>query len=168
MDTITPPTPSPENLNHKQLKALSKASRPWYAKKRFWALGVIGVIVIAMAANSGGSKGTTKTTSNGGVSTLSDNGSNPPQADVAIESCATDVAGDPTAGLRITNHSSGRSDYMVSVNFLDASGTKIAEGTAISNNIDPGQAAVESATGFTQASGAVTCKVTNVDRFASH
>lgn len=168
MQTITPPTPAPENLNRKQLKALAKASRPWYLKKRFWALGVIAVIIIAIAAGSSGSKGTTTTKNNGGVSTLSNNGANPPQADVAVESCATDAIGDPTAGLRITNHSSGRSDYIVSVNFLDGSGTKIAEGTAISNNIDPGQAAVESATGFTQAGGAVTCKVTNVNRFASH
>jgi len=123
-----------------------------------------------MAANSGGSKGTTNTstTSNGGVSTLSNNGSNPPQADAALTSCTTDAAGDPTAAFTITNHSSGRSDYVISVNFLDASGTKVAEGSAISNNIDPGQSALETAVGFASTQGATTCKVTNVDRFASH
>jgi hypothetical protein len=157
----------PPQLDHKQLKALAKASRPWYLKKRFWALGVVGVIIVAMAASSGGSKGSTDTKTNGGVSTLSNNGSNPPQADVEITSCSTGVIG-PEAALRITNHSSGRSNYMISVNFLDASGTKVAEGTAISNNIEPGQAAVEQAAGFTQTKGAVTCKVIDVNRFASN
>jgi hypothetical protein len=163
----TPQTPAPQDLNHKQMKALAKASRPWYAKKRFWALGVIGFIIIASAVGSNATKGTTSTTSNGGVSTLSNNGSNPPQADVAITSCTTALIG-PEAALRITNHSSGRSNYMISVNFLDAAGTKIAEGAAISNNIDPGQSAVEKATGFTEAKGALTCKVVNVNRFAAH
>lgn len=167
MDTMTPPTPQPE-LNHKQLKAMAKASRPWYLKKKIWALGVVGVIIIAAAAGgSGGSKGSTSTKSNGGVSTLSDNGSHPPQADVAVTSCSTGVIG-PEASLRITNHSSGRSDYMISVNFLDASGTKVAEGTAFSNNIEAGQSAVEKAVGFTESKGALTCTVTDVNRFASH
>lgn len=163
--TITPPAPP---LDHKQLKALAKASRPWYAKKRTWALGVVGLIVVAAAAGSGGSKGTTKTKSNGGVSTLSNNGSNPPQADVAVESCTIDAIGYPKAGLRITNHSSGRSNYMISINFLDAAGTKVAEGAAISNNVDPGQSAIETAGGLASVKGALTCKVTDVNRFASH
>lgn len=168
MDTMTPQTPQPE-LNHKQLKAMAKASRPWYLKKKFWALGVVGIIIVAAAAGGGsdGSKGSTSTKSNGGVSTLSNNGSNPPQADVAITACSTGLIG-PEAALRITNHSSGRSDYMVSVNFLDASGTKVAEGTAFSNNIEAGQSAVEKAVGFTETKGALTCTVTDVNRFASH
>src|SRR5688500_1838321 len=43
-----------QNLGHKELKALAKARRPWYLKKRFWALGVVGVIIIASVAGSGG------------------------------------------------------------------------------------------------------------------
>lgn len=172
MDTMTPPRPeTPENLNHKQLKALAKASRPWYAKKRNWVLGVVGVIVIAaVAGGSSSSKGSTSTKSNGGVSTVSGNGTHPPQADVAIESCATDAAGFMTAGLRITNHSTGRSNYMISVNFLDGAGTKVAEGTAFSNNIDAGQAAIDSANSLTEpkGSGSFSCKVTDVNRFASN
>lgn len=172
MDTMTPQpaaTPPPPPLSHKQLKAMAKAARPWYAKKRTWVAGIIGVFVIAgIASSSSGSKGSTSTKTNGGVSTLSNNGSNPPQADVAVTSCTADQFGYPKAGLRITNHSSGRSDYIISVNFLDGSGTKVAEGAALSSNIDPGQSAIESAGGLTSVKGALTCKVTNVNRFASH
>jgi len=55
----TPPQPpqmNEQNLSHKELKALAKARRPWYLKKRFWLLGVAGLIVIFMVANSGGNK----------------------------------------------------------------------------------------------------------------
>jgi hypothetical protein len=168
VDTLTPQPPAPQNLNRKQLKALAKASRPWYAKKRFWVLGgVVGIIVIASANSQSGNSGTSKE-QNGGVSTLSNNSSSPPQADVAIESCTVDAIGFPKAKLRITNHSSGRSDYMIQVNFLDGTGTKVAEGAAISNNIDAGQSAIETAGGLTEVKGALTCKVTDVNRFASH
>lgn len=174
MDTMTPEqqsSPSPENLNHKQLKALAKASRPWYAKKRIWALGVVGIIIVAAAAGSGGSSDSksTSTKQNGGVSTLSNNGENPPQADVAVQKCEIEsIFRYPKATLKITNNTSKRSDYIISVNFLDASGTKIAEGGALSSNIDPGQSAIETAGGLTEMKGAVTCKVTDVNRFASH
>ena len=46
----------PQNLDHKQLKAMAKASRPWYLKKRFWLLGVVGLIVIGSMMGGGGSK----------------------------------------------------------------------------------------------------------------
>jgi len=35
-------------------KAYAKASRPWYMKKRFWALGIIALIVIVSLVTSGG------------------------------------------------------------------------------------------------------------------
>ena len=46
--------PNPSSMSHKELKALAKARRPWYVKKRFWLLGVVGIIVIAGIASSGG------------------------------------------------------------------------------------------------------------------
>jgi hypothetical protein len=42
------------NLSSKDLKALAKARRPWYMKKRFWALGVVGVMILGGVASSGG------------------------------------------------------------------------------------------------------------------
>lgn len=41
------------NLSSKELKALAKARRPWYMKKRIWALGVIAVAVIASISSAG-------------------------------------------------------------------------------------------------------------------
>ena len=46
---------NPQDLSRKDLKALAKAKRPWYMKKRFWALGVVGALILATAAG-GGSK----------------------------------------------------------------------------------------------------------------
>jgi hypothetical protein len=42
-------------------KARAKAMRPWYRKKRFWALGIVAVIVIAALAGSSGGDDTSKT-----------------------------------------------------------------------------------------------------------
>lgn len=171
MDTMTPPTGAPvppPPMNHKQLKAAAKAARPWYLKKRFWALGLVAVIVVGGVASSSSSS-KTDSKQNGGVQTVSNNGENPPQADVSITSCDLDqYLSYPQATLHITNHSTKTSDYMIEVNFLDASGTKIADGTAISNNIEAGQSAIEKATGLSSMKGAITCKVTDVNRFASH
>jgi hypothetical protein len=165
----TPQNPDPSSLSHKQLKALAKASRPWYRKKRFWALGAVGLVVLITVANGGGSNGgSTSTKQNGGVSTLSNNDSHPPQADVAISKCSTDEIGLPNVELTITNHSTGRSNYMISVNLLDASGTKVGDGTAVSNNVDPGQVAIEKALASSNERTFATCKVVSVDRFASH
>jgi hypothetical protein len=38
----------------KAAKAKAKALRPWYLKKRFWFLGIIGLIVVVSIASSGG------------------------------------------------------------------------------------------------------------------
>lgn len=43
-------------LSSKELKALAKARRRWYTKKRFWALGVLGLIIVGTALGSGGDK----------------------------------------------------------------------------------------------------------------
>lgn len=179
MDTMTPEpptsdwrasTPNPE-LNHKQLKALAKASRPWYAKKRTWVLGVFGLIIFGSAigaASSGGSDGTS-TKQNGGVSTLSGNDSHPPQDDAALDKCGTAEYLDyPQATVRMTNHSTKRSNYMVSVNFLDASGTVVASGTALASNVEPGQSAIDTAGGVSGKGAPAKCVITNVDRFASN
>jgi hypothetical protein len=164
---IETPRAAPPELNHKQLKALAKASRPWYAKKRFWALGVVGVIIIAVAAGGGSSSKSPSKSQNGGVSTVSDNGSHPPQADVTLTKCATDSIGLADVEATILNHSSGRSNYLVQVNILDAAGNKIGEANGASNNIEAGQSSTEKLLGT--ANGTIaSCKVTEVNRFASN
>jgi hypothetical protein len=160
-------------LNHKQLKALAKASRPWYAKKRTWIGGAFASLVLAgiiSAAAGGSSKGSTSTKANGGVSTLSNNDDHPPQADAELTGCApAQFLNYPQATVKVTNHSTKRSDYMVEVKFIDPSNTVVGTGAAIMSNVDPGQSALDTA-GAVNVNNAAhfTCQISSVERFASH
>jgi len=166
IDDDRSPSSTPDGLSHKQLKALAKASRPWYRKKRFWALGLVAVIGIGAAAGGSGGSDGADADNNGGVKTLSANGDNPPQADVELTACSNGEFGIPEIMTKITNHSSKRSDYSFQVNVLDASGTKIGEGFGASNNVEAGQSAIEEV--FATANGDVaSCTITEVNRFAS-
>lgn len=89
-------------------------------------------------------------------------------ADVEVVDCKVDSAIHwPSADLKITNHTSKSSNYMVSVEFTDASGTRVAEGIAATNNLAAGQAAAVKAAGTSAVSGEIKCKVTNVTRYAA-
>ncbi|MER6982108.1 hypothetical protein [Streptomyces carpinensis] len=91
-----------------------------------------------------------------------------PEDDVKITACSKDEFGNwPQAKLSVTNHSSKTSDYIVSVEFLDASGTRKAEGTGMVNKLAHGQTAEETAGGTAEVSGKVTCRITDVTRTAS-
>lgn len=91
-----------------------------------------------------------------------------PRADVEITKCSVlDAVRWPTAELRITNQSSKASNYWVDVEFLDAKGERISEGFAATNNLAPDRVANETATGTREATGTVTCRVTDVTRYAS-
>jgi hypothetical protein len=59
VDTMTQPAPPPPPpLTPKQLKAIAKAERKFYQKKRFIIPAVlVGIAIIATAASGGGSKG---------------------------------------------------------------------------------------------------------------
>ena len=39
----------------KAAKATAKALRPWFRKKRFWAIGLLGVIIVVNLASQGDS-----------------------------------------------------------------------------------------------------------------
>ena len=45
-------------------KAKAKALRPWFKKKRFWALGIIGLMIIGSAISQGDSSTTSSESSN--------------------------------------------------------------------------------------------------------
>jgi hypothetical protein len=148
-------------------KARAKALRPWYKKKRvLFPLVILVIGVIAAAGGGGGDdKGDTRVAVPAGVESLSSNTKNPPQNDVAVTQCAAGRFG-PDVKVRITNNTSKRSNYMVSLNLETADGTKVGEGSAMSNNIDPGQVAEEDV--FATSSGEFAkCTVKNVERFAS-
>lgn len=134
-------------------------------------LAFIGLIVLMAVVAAGGSKDDDTDTGGDtggdtGLASRSGNTTNPPEADVEITQCAEGQFG-PTVKLRITNHSSKRSNYMVSLNIENASGTKVGEGFASSNNVEPGQVAEEEAAAT--ASGDVAkCVLKDVDRYASN
>ncbi|MFJ1702484.1 FxLYD domain-containing protein [Kitasatospora sp. NPDC088346] len=88
--------------------------------------------------------------------------------DVEITKCTVDATLKwPSAELKITNHSSKNSNYMVQVEFLDAAGTRIGEGVAATNGLAPGQASVQKAQGATETTGKTSCKVIDVTRYAA-
>jgi len=91
---------------------------------------------------------------------------NPPSADVKVTSCTVDPATRfPSAGLEIHNRSSKASTYSVSVEFITPTGTRVAEGAALSLTVASGQRVKTSALGLNQVTQKVMCKVTKVNRF---
>jgi hypothetical protein len=89
-------------------------------------------------------------------------------ADVAISDCTVDETLHwPAAEVKITNHTSKSSNYMVQVEFVDETGTRIGQGVAATNNLAPGQSALEKAQGAATAKGKISCKVSDVTRYAA-
>ena len=89
----------------------------------------------------------------------------PAMDDVELGACRDGEFG-PTVSVHITNHSSERSNYMVSVNLLDDDGSKIGEGVGFENNLGPGQDAVTEVAA--SARGEWTqCELVDVFRVAS-
>jgi len=92
----TPPDPPRDpKAELKAAKAYAKASRPWYKKKRFIALGLFGLLIVISVA-AGGSN-SNKTASSGSGSSSSGSGSPPPPpassscTSKATDSCTPDV-----------------------------------------------------------------------------
>jgi hypothetical protein len=88
------------------------------------------------------------------------------EADVKITSCEVSGATTwPAAELEIVNHSSSKANYIVSIEFVDAAGTRLGEGMAATNNLAPDQKALEKAQGLSKTNGKITCKVSKVTRY---
>ncbi|MFE6400520.1 hypothetical protein [Streptomyces alboflavus] len=129
---------------------------------------VLVAIVVALVLSGGGGGGE-ETPPERGPSQEQTAPSEPDaRADVELTKCSVaSSTGWPTAELRITNHSSQTSDYLIAVEFVDADGVRIAEGGAVASNLAPDRVANESASGLRQASGKIVCRVTDVTRHAS-
>ena len=140
---------------------------PTYAKPVRWGsgclIGILGalvvavviIIVVATAASNSSTPG-------------SGTKNHPAAADLTINSCSVDpTLKIPVAKGTVLNHSSGTSDYTFTISFLNTTGTVVAQGGGIENNIAPGQTATFSVNGDAQTSGPVTCKLVEVTRFAS-
>ncbi|MEU1345488.1 hypothetical protein [Streptomyces sp. NPDC005795] len=88
--------------------------------------------------------------------------------DVTIKACSVNsLTKWPHADLEILNSGGDAADYIVYVEFVDSSGTRLAEGLAAATGLGPGQKAKEKAQGLGETSGKVSCKVTNVYRSAA-
>ncbi|MFF3391288.1 FxLYD domain-containing protein [Streptomyces sp. NPDC002669] len=91
-----------------------------------------------------------------------------PEADVKVTGCTVNSSTTwPAADVEIVNHSDEKANYIVSVEFVNGEGTRLGEGMAATNNLAPGQKAVETAQGLSNTSGKVECKVTKVTRYPS-
>ncbi|WP_331747544.1 FxLYD domain-containing protein (plasmid) [Streptomyces sp. NBC_00853] len=151
----------------------------------FGCLGIVGlVLIIGIAGSLGrGNDDTAEKASGPPQTTASSKAAEAPtvkapawqpaspagaEADVKITGCEVNSATKwAKAHLTITNGSSKRSNYMISVEFVNKAGTRMGDAIAASNNLAPGQAAEETAQGLDQITGEIMCKVTKVTRYAS-
>ncbi|WP_420169026.1 FxLYD domain-containing protein [Streptomyces violaceoruber] len=91
-----------------------------------------------------------------------------PDGDAKITGCEVNgTTGWPKADVLITNRSSKTSNYIVSVEFVDASGKRLGEAFAASNNVAARQEVEADAQSLDKVDGKVSCKVTKVTRYAS-
>lgn len=91
-----------------------------------------------------------------------------PEGDVKITGCeVNDMTEWPKADVLITNRSAKTSNYIVSVEFVDASGKRLADALAASNNVAAGQKVETEAQSLDKVTGKVECRVTKVTRYAS-
>jgi hypothetical protein len=88
-------------------------------------------------------------------------------ADVELADCLPTGAGHMASTVRITNHSSKRSNYVVDVVFESADGSRqLAARSVFVNDLEPGQATQQAAGTVTPAPASFDCRVSQVQRFS--
>lgn len=166
-----PPPPQPPKKNTGKIVGIGCAS----IVGLFVIVGVIGALA------SSGDKPATVTTSSPAAPASHATSAAPaqpaqttkapagkPTDDVQLSECqADDTLHWPSAKVTITNHTAKSSNYLVQVEFLDASGTRVGQGLAATNNLAAGQSAVLKAQGAGEVTGQITCKVSDVTRYAA-
>jgi hypothetical protein len=90
------------------------------------------------------------------------------RADVGDATCRVDDASLLVADVPVTNRSSKRSNYIVTLTFESPNGSQLATGLAFVNALEPGQSATATANALRQApaDGAFSCRVIDVERFS--
>lgn len=85
--TETPVPPNPVDPKTQALldRAAKKAARPWYMKKRFWVLGVVGLFLIIGVAGGGDDSGSTSTAGSSTSSSTSQESTEPQTEEPAAE-----------------------------------------------------------------------------------
>lgn len=135
-------------------------------------IGIAVMIAVGLAAliGSGSSKpgGGGGGGGGGGHKTSASHGGSAAN-DASIVSCTT-TNGQPTAKVKIVNHSSKTSNYIVTVAF-DSSDGKVHLVSSLSSsstsNVAPGGTIVQNTAVSKTVSGKFTCKVQSVTRWAS-
>ncbi|MFJ4918125.1 FxLYD domain-containing protein [Streptomyces sp. NPDC088726] len=138
---------------------------------------IIGVIV---AVAGGGDSGTDSGSSGKGSAAPSESGKVPAEekeapkpkggaeGDITVTGCVVNSSTTwPAADVEIVNHSGAKSNYIVSIEFVDKAGTRLGEGMAAANNVTPGQKVRAKAQGLAETSGKVSCKISKVTRYPS-
>ena len=141
-------------------------------KKKKWLWIGLGVLVVLFAISAGAGE-KKKSSNNAAPASLSANSENPPAADVVVDSCAvsTNTFEGPEAKLSVTNHSSKTSNYAITVAFDSRDGgQQLDTGAALVQTLAPGQTTQTTASSLKselRTSGKFTCKVAEVNRYAS-
>jgi hypothetical protein len=150
----------------KGAKAHAKALRPWYRKKRYWALAILALVIGVAVASGGGSK-SSNTPSSGVSSGL---GASDATADVtSIQVGAPDALGLRSVTLVVTNHSSERSDYAIELSIESPDGkTQYDTSFATVLNLEAGQTSAPTAFPITkQVPDDAVAKLKTVQRTAA-
>lgn len=149
-----PPPPVPPKKSHKLRNAV---------------FGVVGLIVAiaVIASAAGGSKHHDGSSSSSGVS--QGVASQDASGDVKLGPVqAPDALGIRYEKITVVNHSSERSDYMISVAVQSADGkTQYDTGTALINNVDPSQTASDKVMFTNQIPAGAKVVLKTVERTAS-
>jgi hypothetical protein len=153
-----------EKAQAKADKAFKKASRPWFKKKRFWVIGLIGISALSSSLGGGGSDS----------SSSSSTSSTSEPAEVVAEEPATKITAkkliddlESNALSAKTNYKDKRFEITGILSNIDASGKYFSlsagEFTLTSVQVFIDKKFVETVSGFTKGqSVTVTGKVTDV------
>lgn len=88
-------------------------------------------------------------------------------ADVELTDCVPTVAGHMASTVRISNHSSKRSNYVVDIVFESPGGSRqLAARSVFVNDLEPGQTTQQAAGTLTPAPRSFDCRVSQVQRFS--
>jgi hypothetical protein len=88
-------------------------------------------------------------------------------ADVELTDCLPTGAGFMASTVRITNHSTKRSNYVVDVVFESADGSRqLAARSIFVNDLEPGQATQQQAGTLTPSPARFDCRISQVQRFS--
>jgi len=159
----------------KAAKARAKALRPWYKKKRFWALGIIGVIIIVSVTSQNGSDTTSSNNNSPSTNNLTSDtigtglGSSDATGDIDSIDCGTpDAIGVSYPTVKVTNRSSKASTYFITIVAESSDGSVLHDTTIISiMSLQPNQTTTEKGIFTKEIPSGSICKISEIQRTAS-